>query len=795
MADSFSLVVNDSSPSLNYFPFSDTLSVPNFFAGWNPCFSNSACPTFPGQQGNGTSSHVTSRDGAAFSVQWWGNGIQLSGLVTGNITYDLQLDGLTNTTVSPSSPGVLAAYDNLQPTNHTLSLTVHNPTNSSSALIAIDHALIKVNSTSPNVTFSTTTVDDTALPFTGRWTFLNDSSLSSLDSTYHTTSNAGDFVTLNFSGSAITVFGFRDVTSGKYSVRLDNETIALNGASSAKEATTLFFRTGLNNSFLHTLTITNEDDGLLAIGSVNITAASSNSPNPSSGLSSRGSRSAVIAITLAAVLGSLVLLISLFCLWRRRRQFGRIMQQRRLFVPPTGNNHSKVLDIVRGPEVDDFDDMYEDKGPAGISRPAANNGSGSLSFTLDLPIQSIQSRPSLPASQRDYSGNSAQELPRSPTVSLGRTGTHARESSRGVPLQEVSAADGSDNSGQPLLPDAQGQATNEVTRITPPQDQEAREHSEGRSFELTPVVPAPALPRISAVAGVVPAQEPSDRSQPSYSFLDITASSRGSSVSVRQTGPNASSSSSSSGSRRRSHEPFSATRRISLPFAMGYPSRGLHDRTEPSDPSSANVEFPRISTNIRPLPQIPQGVVGPEPESLEISRPPRRPVRPHAQSTPPLHVRTEFEEPQQLPRSVSATTAPLSALSSGNRVPHIIIRPSSLLRPHPRNSSAVSPTESVPVTVSDIHFRHSSDDEPVEPESRRTSAGVGEHPPPHPPLPQRSYTSPFIMQKLFGSHASPAAASSQIPLQSPGAGPSRIRDRDPPPGSPSGSGFRRPTTS
>jgi hypothetical protein len=151
MADSFNFIVNDSSPALNYFPFSDTLSVPNLFAGWNPCFSISACSTFPGQNGNGTSSHVTSLDGAAFSVQWWGNGIELSGLVTGNITYDLQLDGLTNSTVSPSSSGttLLAAYDNLQPTNHTLSLTVHNPTNSSSALIAIDHALIKVNSTSP----------------------------------------------------------------------------------------------------------------------------------------------------------------------------------------------------------------------------------------------------------------------------------------------------------------------------------------------------------------------------------------------------------------------------------------------------------------------------------------------------------------------------------------------------------------------------------------------------------------------------------------------------------------------
>jgi hypothetical protein len=43
----------------------------------------------------------------------------------------------------------LAEYDDLEPGNHTLSLIVHNPTNSSSALIAIDHALITVNSTTP----------------------------------------------------------------------------------------------------------------------------------------------------------------------------------------------------------------------------------------------------------------------------------------------------------------------------------------------------------------------------------------------------------------------------------------------------------------------------------------------------------------------------------------------------------------------------------------------------------------------------------------------------------------------
>lgn len=146
-----------------------------------------------------------------------------------------------------------------------------------------------------STTFSSSVIDDTSLPFTGQWSFLNNSSLSPLDNTYHTTTHAGDFVNFNFSGtfvlarllhpsdcsstplslgSAVSVFGFRDATSGNYSVKLDNDTITLNGASSSEVATTLFFRTGLNNS-LHTLTLTNVDNSLLAIGSVNITTASS----------------------------------------------------------------------------------------------------------------------------------------------------------------------------------------------------------------------------------------------------------------------------------------------------------------------------------------------------------------------------------------------------------------------------------------------------------------------------------------------------------------------------------------
>src|SRR6266436_1111565 len=52
-----------------------------------------------------------------------------------------------------------------------------------------------------STTFSTSVIDDTSLPFTGQWSFLNNTSLSPLDNTYHTTTHDGDFVNFNFSGA------------------------------------------------------------------------------------------------------------------------------------------------------------------------------------------------------------------------------------------------------------------------------------------------------------------------------------------------------------------------------------------------------------------------------------------------------------------------------------------------------------------------------------------------------------------------------------------------------------------
>lgn len=162
MAQTFQVLIDDTSPSLSYFPFADTFATPDLTAGWNPYYTNSGFPSSPGAQGNGTSLHLTSHDGAVFSFNWTGvyyflgpHGITVTTCETGSgvqifgntsTTYDLLLDGqITNTSVSAFSTldsTLLCAFQNLSNEFHTLSLLVHNPTNSTSALIGIDRAVI-----------------------------------------------------------------------------------------------------------------------------------------------------------------------------------------------------------------------------------------------------------------------------------------------------------------------------------------------------------------------------------------------------------------------------------------------------------------------------------------------------------------------------------------------------------------------------------------------------------------------------------------------------------------------------
>ncbi|KAI0048280.1 hypothetical protein FA95DRAFT_1098201 [Auriscalpium vulgare] len=741
MADTFQLLIDDTSPVLSFFPFPDTLAAPDLLAGWNPYFTETGFANPLGEVGEGTSLHITSLDQAAFSIQWFGTAIQLFGNITA-ATYDLVLDGQTNSSISSFSddPTLLASYEQLAQRNHTLSLIFHNPTNSTSSLIAIDNAVITVSTESSNrsisCTVATNIVEDTNLAFVGQWSFQEVPSVSPEDTTFHTSSNAGDWVSYNFTGSAVSVNGLRDITAGHYSVQLDNDTVILSGQSSFKEPAALFFQGGLDRSIPHTLTITNREDRQLTIGALNITSLSGPYDEPGSSKTSGMPRGTIAAIAVAASLGFLVLCILLFCTWRRRRRMN-ILHRRRMFASTSGSDLSGVLDIAPGTE--DPEGKTLDKSKSIARDPSG----GSLSFTLELPVQDHTSL-----------RGSVQELPRSPTVSLaGRThNNHVRETSRGALMQDISTSDG-------VYVGVREQSPFHVdfaARVR--QNSEGRPHpfahqntpSEARASNTEnslPVLSLPLPPRFNVISSTPVATEAPHR-QPSYSFLDISTSSRESSLGDGRRVPSiATSSSSSMGARIRrfSEMSFAPTRPISLPFALQYhrnsslgiPSR-RHSPERDSPPRSArHLSLHSPTSPIRPLPRIPHSPPaspGPSPDA------PTNPLLP--MELPELRVQTQYRS-QPIPNPPSAGPSQPSAFASNTM--HL----------HPHRSSrppAASPTESVPVTVSDIHFRHSSDEEEEgAPGSRRSSAGL--HRPPHPPLPQPSYASPFIMQKLLGGYA------------------------------------------
>jgi hypothetical protein len=164
MANPLRINIDDTSPSIIYYPFADTFGTPDLLSGWNPYYTSSGYAAFQGQIGNGTSLHRTSLDGASLSIRWngrcqgvsglidlinvilnttTGTGIQLLGNVS-QASYSLTLEG-TPTLANSSSPsdGILADFFGLNDGSHIVTLTVHTASSPSPDMfVAFDQALI-----------------------------------------------------------------------------------------------------------------------------------------------------------------------------------------------------------------------------------------------------------------------------------------------------------------------------------------------------------------------------------------------------------------------------------------------------------------------------------------------------------------------------------------------------------------------------------------------------------------------------------------------------------------------------
>ncbi|KAI9067273.1 hypothetical protein FKP32DRAFT_1609454 [Trametes sanguinea] len=749
-----------------------------------------------------------------------GTGITVFGTLvppTGDVdvSYTVTLDGTPTTnyisnlssipTVYTAANDVLVAFNSLPDGQHSLQLTLQNsdingiPGNSTvGPLLAFDRALVNASTgdtslltmplTSPSIgTFSTRTapVPDDQIAYRGQWDFTPDL-LPGITASFHTSTNIGDRATLIFNGSAVGLTGLTTPASGAYNVTLDSEdTITLSARASftASSPTLLYFRTGLDPSTMHVIEVVNAGpsdagDGagsLLVLAAVNVTTAeSSGAAGRSSGLSKGGIAALAIGLTLAV---AAVIVAVLFFMRRRGR---RARRKREMLVNPRINRLSRlsflfspkrfshagetaeqkalehgadaqghghgVLDISSpnpnarekredsededDAEGEDGGDNDSESGPPRFSAAekgkaravrrsnASKNSDGSYSIELpDLTIAQVprgylpaSTVPSTPSPPRTIPGSLASptsprsQRPRGPREMQGRDATRGILLTNVEPPSPVADEEGLLVAAPSYLPEAH------ISPLRVEFATELPERPDRRTERHVSTATSVSLPH--SLKQALAQQRSSDvpivpspvRPDPVYSFLDFN-SSTSTSLSRSQRQSASSRSKRNTGSEHSAHSP-------SVNWADLPPDR--HGGTASRPSLSPNVSLQPVPLP-PPVPTLPTGTADQHSSSSSGA---------------------EAEGPDQ----------PFPYDAGGEPLP--------------------SPTDSIPFTVSDIHFRHSTHSSiSGMPESRRVSAQrlSGSHRLPHPPLPgipsnpsQDSAAGgsqtvpPFIVQRILG---------------------------------------------
>jgi len=178
-------------------------------------------------------------------------------------------------------------------------------------------------------------LDDTQVQLTGRWAYHINPIIPNQFHSFHATNHSGDLASVNFTGTAVQVFGLVGPRNGNYSVLLDNVKNSFSGQAATTQQATLFSQENLDASRIHQLVITNEIEGhLLIIDLFNITQ-SALMGIPTSSLRTGISRGIIAAIALVAVFCATILVGSLtYLLLRRRRRRISSWPPQRLEEPP-----------------------------------------------------------------------------------------------------------------------------------------------------------------------------------------------------------------------------------------------------------------------------------------------------------------------------------------------------------------------------------------------------------------------------------------------------------------------------
>ncbi|KAK7473108.1 hypothetical protein VKT23_001208 [Stygiomarasmius scandens] len=359
MADIVQFDVDDTSPTIRYFPFGDTFSAPNFSAGWNPVFNGASPAGISLETGNSTSSHVTSLDGASIQVQWQGIGIRLVGSTISGASVTIQLDGQTqssNGTNTTSDLPTLYATDGLAETNHTVTLTTSLSDSIGNQFVIFEKAVISTSSpptNTSNLNFTEQVLPNNTVSYNGAW--LLNTTTSSRDSNV-----AGDVASVSFLGTSFIIRGAVSPNGANYSVSLDNNIISNLSAKASfiRNDSVLFYASGLDPQSVHDLRISNDGGGTLSLLADGFSSFASGSPIPQpssastpASASNTGATSlssgTIAALALAGILAFILITGSLFyfLVYRPRKRRHRYLRRRRIQPAGQAENNDAVLDI------------------------------------------------------------------------------------------------------------------------------------------------------------------------------------------------------------------------------------------------------------------------------------------------------------------------------------------------------------------------------------------------------------------------------------------------------------------
>lgn len=345
----YNFTVADTSPTIVYSPY---VAGDSTSGGWQ-----STCPTYvtsaSGQNSwmcDPDSAHSTSSYKASFQLAFDGVGVYLMGNTTGSLGYDVTLDGV----MFPGNPrpdaGLLYSAIGLEPGQHSILVTVRQPASiASPGSVTFREAIVSAGTGRSGAVVKKDVLDDGDpsiqyyAPPGGNWTIENTYTQAIgpdgiASTTFHDSYWTDATATVSFKGTGIFAYGacYSHSRFVAYSASVDGAaetsfdgTINLystDGTIKQRAGNCLrYFKTGLDGTRDHKLTLRVKDAGLLTVDWVEVVSVSGGAASDGAHGGSNGTSNSSppnIAILAGGIAGGVVLLLALLtlliCLRRRR---------------------------------------------------------------------------------------------------------------------------------------------------------------------------------------------------------------------------------------------------------------------------------------------------------------------------------------------------------------------------------------------------------------------------------------------------------------------------------------------